>query len=379
LKKVVKHASFERSVSENLVARVELSDGSVGHGEGVPRSYVTGETVETAFALLSAHDWSMQIGRPADYGEVVRRLEALRIPENEADPRGMDGNAARCALELAILDAYGRRFGASIGRAIELATAVGLQRHAAPHPVRYSGAITAESTWGEWKTAVKIRLYGFHQVKVKVGTQGQDDPRRLKALRRILGRRMDIRLDANEAWPASELLGRVEPLRRYRPTALEQPVPHAQVDSLTELRPRLGIPIMLDESLCGFPDAEAAVARRTADILNVRISKCGGLLASLRIIALAQRSGLALQLGCHPGETALLSAAGRHLASRVAGLRYVEGSYDRHILGANLTRQDLTFRYGGWAKPMDGPGSGVEVDPAALEAMTVESREIRYD
>ncbi len=148
-----------------------------------------------------------------------------------------------------------------------------------------------------------MRIYGFHQVKIKVGTEGQDDPRRLKALRWILGRRMDIRLDANEAWPASELLERVEPLRRFHPTALEQPVPHEQVDSLADLRPRLGIPVMLDESLCGFPDAQAAVTRRTADLFNVRISKCGGLLASLRIIALARRSGLGVQLGCHPGET----------------------------------------------------------------------------
>lgn len=379
LKKVIKHASFERSVSENLVARVELSDGSIGYGEGVPRSYVTGETVETAFEMLSAHDWPAAIGRPADFADVVRQLKALRVPENEADPRGMAGNAARCALELAVLDAYGRRFGESIGRAVELIDVDGVERHPTPQPVRYSGAITAESKWGEIKSAVKMRLYGFHQVKVKVGTAGQDDPRRLKALRRILGGRMDIRLDANEAWPASELLDRVEPLKRYRPTALEQPVPHAEVDALAELRPRLGIPIMLDESLCGLPDAEAAIARGTADILNVRISKCGGLVNSLRIIGMARRAGLGVQLGCHPGETALLSAAGRHLASRVTGLRYVEGSYDRHILGANVTRQDLTFRYGGRAAPLDGPGSGVEVDPAALEAMTVESREIRYD
>ena len=71
----------------------------------------------------------------------------------------------------------------------------------------------------------------------------------------FLGRRMDIRLDANEAWPASELIDRVEPLRRFGPTALEQPVPHAEVHALAELRPRLGIPVMLDESLCGWPDA----------------------------------------------------------------------------------------------------------------------------
>lgn len=379
LKKVVKHASFERSESENLVVRVELADGSVGYGEGVPRPYVTGETVDTAFALLSAHDWAARIGLPGDFAEVVRRLDGLCIPENAADPRGMAGNAARCGLELAVLDAYGHYLGESVGRAIELAAADGLARETTPRSVRYSGAITAESAWGEIKSALKMRIYGFHQVKVKVGTKGQDDPRRLRVLRTILGRRMDIRLDANEAWPASELIERVEPLRRFRPTALEQPVPHAEVDALAELRPRLGIPVMLDESLCGLPDARAAIEKRTADLFNVRISKCGGLLASLRILALAQCSGLGAQLGCHPGETALLSAAGRHLASRVPSLRYVEGSYDRHILRTNLTHQDLTFRYGGWALPLDGPGLGVAVDPDALAAMTTETREIRYD
>jgi muconate cycloisomerase len=136
---------------------------------------------------------------------------------------------------------------------------------------------------------------------------------------------------------------------------------------------------MLEESLCGFPDAQAAVAHQRADLLNVRLSKCGGIIPSLRIIALAQRSGLGVQLGCHPGETSLLSAAGRHVASRVAGLRYVEGSYDRHILAANLTRQDLTFGYGGRARPVNGPGLGVNVDPAALDAITSLCREVRYD
>lgn len=379
LKRVVRHASFERSVSENLVVRVTLSDGFVGYGEGVPRPYVTGETLESTFAALEAHDWARFVGRPANFSQVVERMESLTLPEIESDPRGMAGNAARCALELAVLDAYSRRFGEPVGRAVELAKVDGLNRFLEPSRVRYSAAITAESPRAERVSAWKIWIYGFHQVKVKVGTHGQDDSKRLERLRRILGKRMDIRLDANEAWPAAELLDRAQPLRRFNPTALEQPVPHAEVEALAELRPRLGIPIMLDESLCGFPDAQAAVTRGTADLLNVRLSKCGGILPSLRIIGLAQRSGLGVQLGCHPGETSLLSAAGRHVASRVAGLRYVEGSYDRHILAANLTRHDFTFGYGGRAPPMSGPGMGVDVDQAALEAMTVESKEIRYD
>ncbi len=86
-----------------------------------------------------------------------------------------------------------------------------------------------------------------------------------------------------------------------------------------------------------------------------------------------------MQLGCHPGETGLLSAAGRHVASHIQGLRYVEGSYDRHVLAANLTVEDLTFGYGGWAKPLSGPGLGVTVDDEALETMTFRREEVAYD
>ncbi|MGE3820226.1 MAG: dipeptide epimerase, partial [Isosphaeraceae bacterium] len=81
----------------------------------------------------------------------------------------------------------------------------------------------------------------------------------------------------------------------------------------------------------------------------------------------------------HPGETGLLSAAGRHLAGLVQGLRYVEGSYDRHVLSENLTREDPTFGYGGRARPLSGPGLGVNVDPGALDRLTRERKTIRYD
>ncbi len=380
LRKPIRHASFERTESDNFVVRVTLADGTVGHGEGVPRPYVTGETIESVFASLERLDLPRLIGKPADYPDLVRSLAGLVLPETEADPRGMAGNAARCALELALLDAYGRKFGLSVGRAIEFVESSVEWRTYLPEAVRYSGAITAGSPKGERVSAWKMRLYGFHQVKVKVGVAGQDDADRLRRIRRILGRSRDIRIDANEAWSAVEVLDRVEPLRPARPSVLEQPVPHAEVDALAEIRPRLGpIRIMLDESLCGYPDALRAVERRTADLFNVRLSKCGGILPSLRIVALGRRSGLGIQLGCHPGETGLLSAAGRQVASNVRGLAYVEGSYDRHVLAANLIVEDITFGYGGRARPLTGPGLGVTVDPAALARLTVRHREVCYE
>ena len=379
LRKPIRHASFERSSSDNFVVRVTLADGTVGHGEGVPRPYVTGETIESAFASLARLDLPRILGEPTDLAGLVRSLEGWTMPETEADPRGMAGNSARCALELALLDAYARREGRSVGEAVRMAESARDLLNPVAISVRYSGAITAEDPKKEVVSAWKMWIYGFHQVKVKVGVAGQNDPARLAKLRGILGRRMDVRIDANEAWSADEVVDRMAPLRAFHPSAIEQPVPHAEVDALADLRPRIVVPVMLDESLCGYPDAVRAVERKTADILNVRLSKCGGIIPSLKIMALAHRSGLQVQLGCHPGETGLLSAAGRHVAGQVRGIRYLEGSYDRHVLAGNLIAEDITFRYGGRARPLRGPGLGVTVLPEALERMTVEHREIRYD
>lgn len=379
LKAKVKHASHERVESDSLVVRVTLTDGTVGYGEGVPRFYVTGETVETTFRALSAFDAARHFGDPADFPAVVRRAESMELAPNLDDARGMAANAARCALELAVLDAYGHRFQQSVSAAIRAADVAGLRLSARPTRVRYSGAITAASRGREVYSAVRMWLYGFRHIKLKVGVEGQDDARRLHTLRGVLGRPMDLRLDANEAWAPDTVVKRVRTLLPYRPSVIEQPVAHAEVGTLAEIRPRLGLPVMLDESLCGYPDAVRSIEDRTADLFNVRLSKCGGIIPTLRIIGLAQRSGVGLQLGCHPGETGLLSAAGRHLAGNVRGLRYVEGSYDRHILTHNLTVEDLTFGYGGLAPPLTGPGLGVRVEPSRLEALVVRSEEIRYD
>ncbi len=380
LRQAITHASHRRDRSDNLIVRVELDDGSVGYGEGVPRIYVTGETIESTFQTLERDDWASKLDELDDLTTVVTRLQQLRLSETEADPRRRFGNAARCGLELAVLDAVTRRLGVPMGQILTAVDAPGIRFRHSTRPVRYSGAITSASARRERIAAWKHRIYRFRHVKVKVGVDGQNDPKRIRDLRQILGRRVDIRLDANEAWPPEQLSEKLEPLLPARPSVLEQPVPDADVGALAELRRgRLGVPIMLDESLCSQQDAESAIAQGTCDFFNIRLSKCGGLIPSLQLIALAQRSGMGVQLGCHPGETGLLSAAGRQLASRVRGIRYLEGSYDRHVLRANLIREDVTFGLGGKALPLTGPGLGVTVDPAKLEALTVTRREVCYD
>ena len=128
---------------------------------------------------------------------------------------------------------------------------------------------------------------------------------------------------------------------------------------------------MLDESLTSEVDAQAAIRDKTCDLFNIRLSKCGGFINSLKLASLAREAGLGYQLGCHPGESGLLSAAGRHWAASVSGIRYWEGSYDRHVLSELLTNEDLTFGYGGWAPALTLPGLGVTMNPAILSKFTL--------
>jgi muconate cycloisomerase len=187
---------------------------------------------------------------------------------------------------------------------------------------------------------------------------------------------MDIRIDANEAWTPPEAIRNILALEPFDVTCVEQPVAHADAGALKGMRRQIKTPIMLDESLCSLVDAERAVEQEMCELFNLRLSKCGGYIPSLRLAQFAKQHGLGYQLGCQVGETVLLSAAGRHFASSVAGIRYLEGSYDRHLVREALGTRDLTFRWGGWAPALSEPGLGVTLDASALERVTVRKERI---
>jgi muconate cycloisomerase len=169
---------------------------------------------------------------------------------------------------------------------------------------------------------------------------------------------------------------KLTPLLRSRIGCVEQPVAHENLAAITELRRHISVPVMLDESLTSMVDAEAAVTLQACDLFNIRLSKCGGFLESLRLAAYARQVGLGYQLGCHPGESGILSAAGRHWACSVAGIRYLEGSYDRHLFDRLVTHEDITFGYGGRAPALTAPGLGVTIDTAALSRLTLAERSV---
>jgi muconate cycloisomerase len=367
LRRKVTHASHTRTETDNVVVRCVLSDGSVGFGEGVPRDYVTGETIDFSIDLLKRSALPDQLIACDDFIQAVHLADRVKLAPVPGDDRMIQGNAARCAVELALLDAYGRAFGEPL---MNVTRVVAPDLYEPRDRVQYSGVIGNPKGWKLRVYPLVYRLAGFAQVKLKVGIPGSDDVKRARRTRRWLGRSIDLRVDANEAWAPGEAADRIRALEPFGITSVEQPVRHEDVAALADVRKQVRTPVMLDESLCGEVDAERAVRGGWCDLFNLRLSKCGGFIPSLRLAQLAKRHGLGYQLGCQVGETAILSAAGRHFATSVKGVRYLEGSYDRHLVWESLSADDLTFRRGGWAPVLVAPGLGTAIDPARVDWVT---------
>jgi muconate cycloisomerase len=371
LRKEFKHASFTRKWSDNLVVRCCLADGTVGWGEGIPRTYVTGESPDGAMA---ATDLPAQLEEDCDtWADVIDLCDSYRPTVLQDDPRGCLANAHRCAVELAILDAFGKLFQSPLSE---------VTRHFVPaeairetsQRVQFSSAISSGGFRKEMFSSLAMRLYGFRHCKVKVGMNPDSDSERLRRMRFWVGPKMDLRVDANEAWDPDEVVQRVRQVEPHNISCVEQPVAHPNVAALADARKQLSVPMMLDESLTSLADAEIAIRDGTCDLFNIRLSKCGGFLASLRLAAIAHDAGLGYQLGCHPGESGILSAAGRHFATSVTAIRYREGSADRHLLKDQITREDLTFGRGGWAPAIDRPGLGITMDESIVNRLALQSQ-----
>ena len=348
--------------------------------KGFPGSTSPAKPLNSCLHSFSTANFASLETELRDWADAIAALDAIQFTKPpdptqvDSDTRGCQHNALRCAIELAVLDAAGQSWDEPLSAVIDHvpeATNVKLVRP----EIRYSTTITAMGAWAQRKSAFKMRVYGFRQCKIKVGVPDQDDVETVTRLRRWLGPRCNLRIDANEAWDAETAIQQIRSLQPMRITAVEQPLSHADVHQLATVRAAIRTPIMLDESCTSAIDVARAIDGNLCDLLNIRLSKCGGYIASLRMAAQAKAAGLGYQLGCHPGESPILSAAGRHWACTVGGTWYLEGSYDRHLLTESLADPDITFRYGGLAPAIDRPGLGITVNESAIKALTTESVE----
>jgi L-Ala-D/L-Glu epimerase len=339
--------------------RVQLDSGTVGFGEGVPREYVTGESAEASFSAVVEHLAPALVGRAfARPQELDHALSDAVDAVCPSTPFGL--NAARCALELAVLDAMAKGTGVPVRELVSTEAGGGELRYDAVLPFLPPPALVA--------AALAIRTFGISRVKLKVGRQRERDLRDLAVLRRVLGARADIRVDANAAWTAEEAIAMLGAMRPYGVSAVEQPVAAGDLDGLRRVTATSPEVVIVDESLRSCAEAKELASARACGAFNIRVSKCGGLMPSLRIHSVAREHGLVSIVGAQVGETAILSAAGRQLAA-VIRPRYLEGSAGGILLRTDVARERMLPGRAGRARASEAPGLGVTVDEARLDRL----------
>ena len=306
-----------------VLVTLEAGDGQVGHGEAAPLPSYDGVTAEDVSAALDACRPVLDEYRDAaPIADVLARCaEATVLPQ------------ALAAVDLALWDLAGRRTQEPVWR---------LLGAPAPAPVAVNYTIAAADRSGAAEEAAQARVDGYGTVKVKVAIG--DDAGRLAAVRAFAGPQMVIRIDANGAWSPAEALAALEALEAVGIELCEEPV--AGLGAIRALRPVTDIPLALDESA---DDPQALVAPAAADLICLKIARCGGISGTIQTAERARAAGygvyLASTLDGPLGIAAALHAAAVIRPERACGLatlRLFEGRADplpprRGIMGAPQT------------------------------------------
>ena len=273
-------------VAHNVLVRVRDGEHE-GLGEAAPSSYYN-QSVERVLETVP---------------QVARRLQgkdlsAVRHIFWEL-VEGFEDRATLCAVDTALWDLLGRRFGVPLYRLFGLDPS---------RTCRTSYTLGIAEPSEVARRAQKASHYPI--LKIKLGTKqqlGEDlDIEIIEAVRGVYGG--TIRIDANCAWSVDEAIEKIYALQQYEIEFYEQPVPPGDPDDLARLKK--GVPdavIVADES-CVVPEDVAALSG-VVDGINIKLVKCGGITPALRMIETARSLGLGVMLGCMVESSCLITAA----------------------------------------------------------------------
>jgi len=356
------HATADRSAGDNVILQLELGNGQIGYGETLARDYVTGETPDIVVESIQRVFLPLLLElKPESFGQVLEFLERLPLTDDAGKPL----YAARCVVELALLDVYGKQFHRSPEMLTGWIDQPFWEIPGAAATTYYSGVIGAAKPKKAALMSRLMRWWRLADYKIKVGDPLEFE--RLAAVIKVLRKpiqagQVRLRVDANGAWKPEELKQKVDTLEEMGVLYLEQPTAPRFDDSWLPIQHHSGVNLIADESLVSMADAERLTREYSVGIFNIRLAKNGGLLPSLRLAAYAYSRGIEVQLGCLVGETGILTAAGRWFANLVPELIFAEGGYGKILLKDDIVHQPVKFHFAGRIPTPKGPGLGIQVD-----------------
>ncbi|MGZ3239052.1 MAG: mandelate racemase/muconate lactonizing enzyme family protein [Burkholderiaceae bacterium] len=323
-----KHASAVRAATQTLWVQAHGTNNICGYGEGCPREYVTDESLESAQAFVVMHcaDWLANIH---DIGSLINWVTHHRS-DIDTHP------AAWAAVELALLDLFGKEQECSVENLLGLSEIEG----------RFSySAVLGDAAVRQFEAQLARYIQtGFGNFKIKLSGNSESDLGKIAALVNAGIAPYKVRADANNLWHNADTAIAYLRALNYEFFAIEEPLQTGDIAGMQRISNTLNTKIILDESLLRIEQLDGFCECPEQWIINLRISKMGGLLRSLDLARAANKRGIRLIVGAHVGETSLLTRAALTVVRNTQNIVLAqEGAFGTHLLAYDVVQSPLMF------------------------------------
>ncbi|MFF3574277.1 mandelate racemase/muconate lactonizing enzyme family protein [Nocardia jiangxiensis] len=345
-RKPLTFASGEVQVAEHVLVRVHTDDGVIGIAEAPPRPFTYGETQDGVVAVIR------KIFAPQVIGLNLLQRETIhaRLARTVGNP------VAKAAIDMAVWDALGRTLDIQVTELLGGYT----DRMRVSHMLGFDdpAAMVAE--------AEKMRdRHGINTFKVKVGRRPVElDVAVVRALRKALGESVELYIDGNRGWTASESAAAMKQMADLNLLFAEELCPADDVLGRRWLVSRIDIPFIADESVPTPADVTREVLGGSATAISIKTARTG-FTGSQRVHHLAEGLGLEVVMGNQiDGQLgsmcSVVFGSAYRLTSRRAGelSNFLDMSDDLLTEPLEIRGGELTIRPGG--------GLGVDLDPDKL-------------
>lgn len=266
---------------EDIIVEIHTDTGALGYGEAPPTGAVTGHTTGAIIGALKEHIIPSLLGRDIDAFEDLMQLVQTCVVGN---------SSAKAAADMALWDLYGQLYRLPVykllgGARKEIVTDITISVNE-PEEMARDAANAVER--------------GYDCLKVKVGANPELDVERLRAVRQAAGDDICLRIDANQAWQPRQAVCILNEMQEQglRLELVEQPVKAYDLEGLKYVTDHSYVPVLADESVFSPRDAMKVLELRAADLINIKLMKCGGIYNALKIASAAEIYGVECMIGC---------------------------------------------------------------------------------
>ncbi|MFM1814294.1 MAG: hypothetical protein RLZ98_989 [Pseudomonadota bacterium] len=323
-------------VTEGQVLRIATDDGAEGFGYASATAHM-GSTKETLAAEL-AHFEKRVVGKKAS---------ALELTHRDLDRALRGAPQAKAAIDCALHDLLARRYGIPL---VELLG--GPVRSEVPMlriiPIKTPAEMAVASQ--------KVVDKGYNYLKIKVHGEVADDVARIKAIRKQVGPKVHLTIDANQSYTPKDAIAAINRMAEYDIDLVEQPVRVGDNRGLKLVTDSVPVTVEADEAAGSLREVYELVAGEMVDAVSLKIPKLGGLRNTITAARLCEAAGVKYRLGAAVGSR-LLASFGMHLACALPGIDYAcELAEFERLLDDPFEGLEVVD---GIMKLPSGPGTGV--------------------